>query len=83
MHQKYISTPCGPDILAGMKHLVDLDEDLLANARSALGTSTIKDTVNEALRRAAQQRRQELNAAVDGLAELVGEMPIHDRSEAW
>ncbi len=36
-----------------MKHLVDLDEDALGSARAALGTGTIKDTVNTALRRAA------------------------------
>lgn len=32
------------------KHLIDLDEDRLGAARAELGTTTIKDTVNEALR---------------------------------
>ncbi len=32
------------------KRLVDIDDDLLDDARSQLGTATIKDTVNEALR---------------------------------
>lgn len=31
------------------KHLIDLDEDRLGAARAELGTTTIKDTVNEAL----------------------------------
>ena len=66
-----------------MKHLVDLDEDLLTDARSALGTATIKDTVNEALRLAAERRRSELNAAVDELADLVATIPVTDRAEAW
>jgi Arc/MetJ family transcription regulator len=34
------------------KHLVDLDEELLGAARAEVGTTTIKDTVNESLRRA-------------------------------
>ena len=32
------------------KHLIDLDEDALSAARAELGTMTIKDTVNQALR---------------------------------
>ena len=35
------------------KHLVDLDEAVLAAARAELGTASMKDTVNEALRRAS------------------------------
>ncbi|HVN49916.1 MAG TPA: PHP domain-containing protein, partial [Acidimicrobiales bacterium] len=38
------------------KHLVDIDEQSLREARAELGTSTIRDTVNEALRRAAAGR---------------------------
>ena len=30
------------------KHLVDLDEELLASAKDILGTDTLKDTVNSA-----------------------------------
>ncbi len=37
------------------KHLIDLDEDMLGAAQAELGTTTIKDTVNEALRRAAER----------------------------
>lgn len=31
------------------KRLVDIDDDLLGRAREALGTTTLKDTVNSAL----------------------------------
>jgi Arc/MetJ family transcription regulator len=67
----------------GMKHLVDVDETLLAQARATLGTNTIKDTVNEALRRAADRKRAELDAAMDELADLVRTLPVQDRASAW
>ena len=66
-----------------MKHLVDLDETLLEQARATLGTRTIKDTVNEALRLAAERKRVELDAAMDELAELVRALPVQDRASAW
>lgn len=34
------------------KRLVDIDDDMLSGARLVLGTDTIKDTVNAALRNA-------------------------------
>ena len=45
------------------KRLVDIDDDVLAEARRALGTTTIKDTVTAALRdatRAASRRSVDL-----------------------
>jgi Arc/MetJ family transcription regulator len=66
-----------------VKHLVDVDETLLARARATLGTNTIKDTVNEALRLAADRKRAELDAAMDELAELVRTLPVQDRADAW
>jgi Arc/MetJ family transcription regulator len=66
-----------------MKHLVDVDETLLEQARATLGTNTIKDTVNEALRLAADRKRAELDAAMDELAELIRELPVQDRANAW
>ena len=52
------------------KHLVDLDDDLLASARTQLGTATIKDTVNAALRLAthAEPTPEEVTAAIQTLA---------------
>lgn len=61
------------------KHLVDLDEEALSLARTRLGTASIKDTVNAALRQAGEARHTQVAAALDILqrAELV------DRAEAW
>lgn len=61
------------------KHLVDIDEQALSAARAELGTDTIKDTVNEALRLAATDRDPRVVAALD----LLAEADLADRSEAW
>jgi Arc/MetJ family transcription regulator len=61
------------------KRLIDVDDDALDAARAELGTRTIKDTVNEALRRAARQRSAELTNALTVLAEA----DLDDRSTAW
>jgi Arc/MetJ family transcription regulator len=61
------------------KHLVDLDEEALDAARAELGTTTIKDTVNEALRRATNRRARRIAAALDVLASA----QLDDRAEAW
>jgi Arc/MetJ family transcription regulator len=61
------------------KHLIDLDEDALSAARSELGTSTIKDTVNEALRRATRGRRQRVEDALRELAQA----DLDDPATAW
>jgi ERCC4-type nuclease len=51
----------------------------LAAARTELGTDTIKQTVNEALRRATQDRGRRVAAALDILANA----DLDDRVEAW
>lgn len=61
------------------KHLVDLDEAALASAQAELGTATMRDTVNEALRRAGRPRADRVNAALDRLGR--GRRP--PREEAW
>jgi Arc/MetJ family transcription regulator len=61
------------------KHLVDIDEQALDMARAELGTTTIKDTVNAALRHATTQRERRVAAALDSLAAA----PPEDRAEAW
>ncbi|WP_210435420.1 hypothetical protein [Saccharopolyspora sp. ASAGF58] len=68
-------------ILAAMKHLVDVDEDALAAAREQLGTKTIKDTINVALRQASGMSLQgeDVEAALDVLAG----MDFEDREAAW
>lgn len=61
------------------KHLVDIDERALAGARAELGTQTIKDTVNVALARAAERRKERIAAALDVLAKA----SLADREDAW
>jgi len=61
------------------KHLIDLDEDKLSAARAELGMTTIKDTVNEALRLATSQREHRVAALLDVLADA----DLDDREDAW
>jgi Arc/MetJ family transcription regulator len=61
------------------KHLVDLDEVALSAARAELGTTTIKDTVNEALRQATSHRKRRVAAALD----LLAGADLDDRADAW
>jgi Arc/MetJ family transcription regulator len=61
------------------KHLVDIDEQALSAARAQLGTQTIRDTVNEALNRAAGRRAAEVKRSLDRLARL----ERADRNDAW
>jgi Arc/MetJ family transcription regulator len=61
------------------KHLVDIDEQALSAARAELGTDTIKDTVNEALRLAAIDRDPRVVKALD----LLAGADLADRSGAW
>lgn len=69
-----------PYILSGVsKHLVDLDDDALARARAELGTATIKETVNQALRQAAGDRASRVAEALDTLAGA----GLEDRDRAW
>jgi Arc/MetJ family transcription regulator len=52
------------------KTLLDVDEDLLAEASTALGTSTKKDTVNEALRQAVEVSRERRRLALEDLQRI-------------
>ena len=61
------------------KHLVDIDEGKLGAARAEFGTSTIKDTVDEALARATANRERRVADALTVLAAL----EPNDRDEAW
>ncbi|HEY7869275.1 MAG TPA: hypothetical protein VIF59_08605 [Methylomirabilota bacterium] len=61
------------------KHLVDIDEKALVAAKSELGTKTLKDTVNEALRRAAPRRDRRMAKALTTLAKA----KLADRRAAW
>jgi Arc/MetJ family transcription regulator len=61
------------------KHLVDIEDDTLAAARAELGTTTLKDTVNESLRRVASSRDERVAHALDALAGA----DLGDRDDAW
>jgi Arc/MetJ family transcription regulator len=61
------------------KHLVDIDEGALRAARAELGTKTIKDTVNQALRRAGAEYRQVVTKRLDVLARA----DLVSREQAW
>jgi Arc/MetJ family transcription regulator len=61
------------------KRLIDIDDDALSAAQAELGTRTIKDTVNEALRQVVGDRTHRVAVALDVLAEA----NLNDRSQAW
>jgi Arc/MetJ family transcription regulator len=61
------------------KHLVDIDEQVLANARAQLGVETIKETVNRALRLVGEDRSATIKARLDVLAGA----ELAPREQAW
>jgi Arc/MetJ family transcription regulator len=61
------------------KHLVDIDEKALSAARSELGTRTIKETVNRALRQAVKDRDERVKKAFEVLAGT----ELASREDAW
>ncbi len=61
------------------KRLVDIDEEALDAARSQLGTTTIKATVNEALRLVGSDRSEVVRNSMD----VLSAMPLSDREDAW
>ena len=69
------------------KRLIDVDDDVLQAARRVLGTATIKDTVNSALRASveAAERRQHLDvSSLKRFAEAARDLRDDDvMAEAW
>jgi Arc/MetJ family transcription regulator len=61
------------------KHLVDIDEQALTNARAQLGVDTIKETVNRALRLVGEDREATVKARLDALADA----ELAPREQAW
>jgi Arc/MetJ family transcription regulator len=61
------------------KHLIDIDEEALRAARAELGTATIKDTVNRALRRAGGHDGSKVTRSLDVLARA----KLRSREDAW
>lgn len=65
------------------KTSVEIDEDLLDEVRTALGTSTLKETVNEAFREVLRERAR--REEVEALSRMRG-MDLDDEevmAEAW
>ncbi len=65
--------------MAVTKRLVAIDDDTLRAAQAELGTTTLKDTVNVALRRVAEARSAVLERRLTSLASH----ELLDRAEAW
>jgi len=61
------------------KHLIDIDESALSAAQAELHTSTMRDTVNEALRQASVQRSRKVKVALERL----GKFQYESRDDAW
>ena len=59
------------------KRLFDIDDDLLADAQQKLGTSTMAETVREALRRVSARDPG------DEYVQLMASLDIPERSELW
>ncbi|MBW3662004.1 MAG: type II toxin-antitoxin system VapB family antitoxin [Actinobacteria bacterium] len=69
------------------KRLVDIDDEVLESARQVLGTATIKDTVNTALREAVHSaaRREVVDrAALKRFAQATSDLLDDDvMAAAW
>jgi Arc/MetJ family transcription regulator len=84
-----LDIPHGNRILGAVvtKRLIDVDDDVLEAAKRVLGTATIKDTVNSALRASVQaaERRQRLDAAaLQRFAEASRDLRDEDvMADAW
>lgn len=61
------------------KRLVDIDDAALRAARARLGTATIKETVNRALRQAGGEHQALVRKRLDVLAEA----DLAAREDAW
>lgn len=61
------------------KHLVDIDEAALRAARAKLGSKTIKETVNRALREAAGDHQGDVKRRLD----LLARADVDAREQAW
>ncbi|PZS09277.1 MAG: hypothetical protein DLM64_10915 [Solirubrobacterales bacterium] len=61
------------------KHLIDLDEAALRAARAELGTKTIKETVNQALRGAGRDQDEAVKKSLD----LLAQADLAAREQAW
>jgi len=63
--------------------LIDLDDELLANARAELGTTGVSDTVRAALRHAAASAARARQVRWLGEGGLEGMIDKEGRDAAW
>lgn len=56
-----------------------IDDDVLTAAQAELGTRTLKDTVNAALKRVADERQEVIDQRLETLASI----PLVERQDAW
>lgn len=61
------------------KRLVDIDDQTLWAAKATLGTLTIKETVNRALRHVSGERQATAKESLDALASI----ELVPREQAW
>jgi Arc/MetJ family transcription regulator len=61
------------------KHLIDIDEAALREARAQFGSKTIKETVNRALRQAGDEHRRSVKHRLD----LLAGTDLEARERAW
>lgn len=61
------------------KHLIDIDEEALRAARARLGSKTIKETVNRALRDSAGEHQRMVRRRLD----LLAGGDLATREQAW
>jgi Arc/MetJ family transcription regulator len=68
---------------------IEIDEDLLARAKAALGLETTRATVEEALRRSAERAETEFEERAERQRELLrrlpemGDMDVLASDEMW
>ena len=62
--------------------VIEVDEELLAEATEILHAASMKEAVNEALRFVVTERRRRHSEAIEALGEWFAENPF-DKDEAW
>jgi Arc/MetJ family transcription regulator len=62
--------------------VIEIDEDLLAEATEILRAATMKEAVNEALRFVVTEKRRRQSEAIESLGDWFAQNPF-DKDDAW
>jgi Arc/MetJ family transcription regulator len=62
--------------------VIEVDEDLLAEATEILHASTMKEAVNAALRFVVTEKRRRQSEAIESLGDWFAENPF-EKDDAW